>query len=383
MRRLRALLRKEATEILRQRELLFLILAVPLVEIVVLGFVLAVDVRNIPVRVIDESGSAAVPRFAVRIGAAPALQLEGVRRSGDAMACLVRGEAKAVVTIRKAAGARFPWIDVPEIQIFVDGSDAVAAQAAAGALGAIARDFVAEELAAAREGPSALLVAPRPVLPPDIAVRTLVRYNPDLRSVWAQGPGLVGLLLTFITFLLAGLGVVREREQQTLDTLLVSRLRPIEIFLGKGLVPAAAGLAHLAVGIPVLMLAFKVPFRGSAILLLLASLIYLVAAVSLALGFSAASGTQQQAMFLTWYTIMTVVVLSGFFTPLESMLPEAHLSRAVATVNPFRYLMRIVRAVMLKGAGPGDLAGDFAALAGLAVLFFAGSYAVFRRALKR
>ena len=381
--RILTLARKEATEILRQKELLFLVLAVPLVEIVILGCVLAVNIGRIPVRVLDESGTPAAARIIDRIAASPVLRLTGTEPSGDALDILVRGRARAVVTLRKVPAPAVPVLDGPDIQVLVDGSDAVAAQAAAGALGALARDAFAEDLLAARDAPYARFAGPRPVLPPWIAVRTLVRFNPDLRAIDSLGPGLVGLLLTFVTFLLAGLAVVREREQQTLDTLLVSRLRPIEIFVGKGLAPAAAGLAHLAVGIPILIFGFKVPFRGSAALVILAAAIYLAAAVSLALAFSAAAGTQQQAMFLTWYTIMTVVVLSGFFTPLESMAPQAHLSRAVAILNPFRYLMRIVRAVMIKGAGPGDLWGDLAALTGLAALFAGGSYAVFRRSLRR
>jgi len=382
--RIRTLVRKETIEILRQKELLFLILAVPILEIVILGYVIALNIRNIPIRVIDESGSPAAARLVARMASSPEFRYDGtVLRTGDAMEILVRGEARAVVTFRKPPPAPLPFLDVPEIQVLVDGSDAVAAQITAGVLSGIARDFVAGEFLAAEEAPVALLAAPRTILPPRIAVRTLVRFNPDLKSIDSQGPGLVGLLLTFITFLLGGLAVVREREQQTFDTLRASRLRPIEIFVGKGLPPAAAGLFHLILGIPILIFWFQVPFRGSAALILLACLIYLVAAVSLALAFSAVSSTQQQAMFLVWYAIMTIVVLSGFFTPLESMAPGAHLSRGIAAVNPFRYLMRIVRSVMIKGAGPADLLGDFAALIALAVAYAGGSFLVFRRSLKR
>jgi len=280
------------------------------------------------------------------------------------------------VTIRDAPAGPLREAGIPEIQILVDGTEVFTPPAAAAALNAIVSDCLRKFVPDRQAGDQ----APAAV---SVSAKILVRFNPDLKAIDSQGPGLVGLLLTFVTFFIAGMSLVREKEQQTLDTLLVSRLKPLEIFIGKGLPAAAAGLFNLLLGIPLLMLWFKVPFRGHAALLFLAAIVYLAAIIALALAFSAVSSSQQQAMFLTWYTIMTIIVLSGFFTPLESMPPGAVLSRAIAAVNPFRYLMRIVRSIMLKGSGPGLILNDLLALAGLCLVFSAVSYFLFRRSLKR
>jgi len=378
--RIAYLIKKEATEIVRQKELLFLILIVPLLEIIILGYVVAAEIRGIPVEIIDLSGGRAAREISQRISSHPILHLRRiVQRPEEALEILKSGRARAVVTLRDAPAGPLRQAGIPEIQILVDGTDAFAPPAAVGALNGIVRDYLMKSALFGRQSPDPLFGG----APASISIKTQVRFNPNLRAIDSQGPGLVGLLLTFVTFFIAGLALVREKEQQTLDTLLVSRLRPIEIFIGKGLPAAAAGLLNLLFGIPLLMFWFKVPFRGSAGLLLLASVIYLAAIVSLALAYSALSSTQQQAMFLTWYTIMTIVVLSGFFTPLESIPSGAVLSRAIAAVNPFRYLMRIVRSIMLKGGGLSFILNDLLILSALCIVFSTISYALFRRSLKR
>jgi ABC-2 type transport system permease protein len=382
--RIAYLLKKEVTEIVRQKELVFLILIVPLLEIIILGYVVATEIRGIPVDIIDLSGGRAAREIGQRISSRSIFHLRRiVRRPEEALEILKSGRARAVVTIRDAPAGPLRQAGIPEIQILVDGTDAFASQMALGALNDIIRDSMATGSRAGPDSWNPLLAARGDPSVSPIKVKTVVRFNPDLRAIDSQGPGLVGLLLTFVTSFIAGLALVREKEQQTLDTLLVSRLRPIEIFIGKSLPAGAAGLLNLLFGIPLLMFWFKVPFRGSVGLLLLASIIYLAAIVSLALAYSALSSTQQQVMFLTWYTIMTIVVLSGFFTPLESIPSEAVLSRAIAAVNPFRYLMRIVRSIMLKGGGLSFVLGDLLMLSALCVVFSTVSYALFRRSLKR
>lgn len=365
------LVKKELIEILRQRELLFLILVVPLVEIVLLGHVIATETRNLPVQVVNLSESPAAGRIIREVANCPGLRVPPAGRAPlDAFDILRSGRAKAVVTVRDAPSPARRALGVPEIQILLDGTDAFSAAFVEGALqGVIARSLQS------REAPGSRRHA--------VSVKTQIIYNPDLKPIFSSGTGLVGLLLTFLTFILAALTLVREKEQQTLDTLLVSKLTPLEIFAGKGLPAALVGLFQLLVGLPILLVWFKVPFRGSAGWVLLGAVTYLLAVTSLALAVSALSSSHRQAMFLAWYIIMTFLLLSGFFTPVENIPPEAWLSRAIAAVNPFLYLMRIVRTVMLKGGGWSFVRADLLVLSGLSLVFMTVSYALFRRSLKR
>jgi len=366
-----ALVKKEVLEILRQRELLFLILAVPFIEVIVLGYAVDRDIRNLPVEVVDLTGSRAGRRIVEEIGRIPSLRVvRAGRRPESALNILKSGRAKAVVTVRDAPAGPLHIYGMPEIQILLDGTDALASLVAGGAL-----QTVAARSAVPRGAVEAFF--------PLVSVKTQVRFNPGLKRIYSFGPGFVGLLLTFLTFFLASLSLVREKERQTLDTLKASALTPLEICVGKGLPAMLVGVFHLAVGLPILLFWFGIPFRGGAGGLLLAALFYLAGITALALAISALSSSHRHAMFLAWYIIMTFLLLSGFFTPVESIPPEAWLSRAIAAVNPFRYLMAVVRGVMIKGSSWSDIQGDLFRLAGLCLTLMAGSYALLRRSLKR
>ena len=138
-----------------------------------------------------------------------------------------------------------------------------------------------------------------------------------------MGPGIVGFLLTIITMFLTSASLVREKEQQTLDTLLMSPLSTLEIYVGKALPAAMIGLVDMVIGLLVVVLWFDIPFRGSLFYLFLAALVYLAAILSYALLISVLSATTQQAMFFAWFSLMIFLLMSGFFTPVENIPPAA------------------------------------------------------------
>ncbi len=369
--KLAALVRKEVLEILRQREFLFLLFAAPLVETVLLGYVIAVDVRAIPVEIVDLSGGPAARSIAGRIGTDPTFRL--VRRTSspdDPLDVLREGRSRAVVMLRDGVPARPETRGFPEVLIVLDGSELVAALTAANAL----RGDVAS---AAREA------LPPGARAPGLEVTTRVRFNAGLKNIDSWGPGLVGLLLTVLTALIGASTLVREREQQTIDALRLSRLTPLQVLIGKGAPAALAGAAGLLLGLPLLVFWFKVPFRGSAGILGLAAVVYLAAVTSLALVISAAAGSHAQSMLLSWYAIMIILLLSGFFTPVESIPRFPIPAGAIAAVNPFRPLMRIVRGIMLKGNGWADSVRDLGVLAGLAAGYSGLAWLALRRVLGR
>jgi len=362
------LLKKEFTEILRQKELLPLVFIAPLIQIVILGYVVRTDITRIPIQVVNRSQSPVALELCNRIEATPCFQVRKTGRPGGTDSyreVLKRGEVAAVVVFRDKTGRR-PF-GLPRIQILMDGVDSNTSAIAAGYLSGIIRQYLREEVS--RRGMN---------FPLDF--QNLIRFNPDLRSINYMGPGMVGLLLTILTLFLTSVSIVREREQQTMDTLLMSPLRPIEIYLGKALPMAIIGLIQMAVGVVTVILWFRIPVRGNLWYLCLSGLVFLPAILSYALLISTLVRSQQQALFFSWFSMITFILLSGLFTPVAN-IPSS--LRWIADINPIRYLIQIIREIFLKGNGIEYFYRDLLILAGITAGVVTLSLLNFRRFISR
>jgi ABC-2 type transport system permease protein len=195
-----------------------------------------------------------------------------------------------------------------------------------------------------------------------------------------MGPGIVGFILTILTIFLTSVSLVREKEQQTLDTLLMSRLSAFEIYIGKALPSALIGMVDMVIGLVVVINWFDIPFRGNPLALALTSLVYVAAILSYALLISVLSSTQQQAMFFAWFSLLLFLLLSGFFTPIENIPPVL---RILADINPLRYLIKIIREIFLKGNGIAYFWKDLLILSGIAVTMVSISLLNFKRFISK
>jgi ABC-2 type transport system permease protein len=256
-------------------------------------------------------------------------------RPEDYMEVFKKGKVRAIIILRDDFEIQNPVLNPPEIQVLMDGIDSNTAVIAAGYFNGILKQYILEDIRkTGKEIP--------------VQDRTLIRFNPELRSINYMGPGIVALLLTMISMFLTSIGLVREKEQQTLDTLLISRLTPIEIYIGKALPMAILGLVEMGIGIFVVVMVFRIPLRGNLLFLLVAAVIFLFAILSYALMISTFCSSQQQALFFSWFSMVTFLMLSGLFTPIEN-IPRAF--RWLADINPLRYLIQIIREIFLKGNG--------------------------------
>jgi ABC-2 type transport system permease protein len=181
-------------------------------------------------------------------------------------------------------------------------------------------------------------------------------------------PGILGILVTAIGFLLAGLNLVREKEAGTIEQINVTPVRKHQFIIAKMVPFLIIGLADLVLGLVLGKLAFNVPFEGSIALLLLSASIFLIAVLGFALFISTFSGTQQQFMFIAFFCMIIFILMSGIFTPLESM---PYWAQKLDLINPVAYIMRINRMVMLKGSTIRDISGDIWSLMIIAVIFTA------------
>lgn len=362
------LVKKEFIEIFRQKELLPLMLIAPIVMIILLGYVVTTDIDNIPVEIINLSRNKTTNKIINRIIHSPLFNVKKISfENRNNIETFKSGDIKAIIIFRDGFDKKASYLKYPEIQILMDGIDSNTSSIAAGYFNGIIKKYLLYDMK--KMGKK---------LP--VENKTLIRFNPELRSINYMGPGIVALLLTILSLFLTSVSIVREKEQQTMDTLLISRLTPIEIYLGKSLPMAIIGLLQMIIGIFVVIFWFRIPIRGNLLYLFMAAIIFLSANLSYALLISTITATQQQAMFFSWFSMMTFILLSGLFTPVEN-IPSG--LRFLADINPVRYLIKIIREIFLKGNGIEYFYKDILSLIIIATVIITISTINFKRFISK
>jgi ABC-2 type transport system permease protein len=221
-------------------------------------------------------------------------------------------------------------------------------------------------------------VVPAGGLQPLIQVRARVWYNPDLVSAYFMVPALIGMILQLMTTMLTSTSIVRERERGTIEQLIVTPIRSWELILGKILPYVLLALFDTLEILVVGTLWFDVPIRGGLGLLLWLSCLFLLSSLGIGLFISTVAHTQQEAMMLTYFTLLPTIFLSGFFFPLAAMPPFL---QAISYLIPLRYYLVIIRSVLLKGVGLSSLGPEVVALTILAFVWMAIAALRFRKSL--
>ena len=363
MRRIRTLIWKEFLELRQTPRLFGLVLIAPILQMAMLGYAATTDVKHVPIVVVDGDRSPMSRELVEHFAVSPNFMIVGERFSpADVDDDLAQGRAWLAVVIPKGLGAALGGHG-PEsdrvVQILADGTDSNSS----GVAMAYASGLISEYNIA--------ILIDHGLRPGAIDGRVRVWFNPELESRDFMLPGVLALLLLVITASLSSMAIVRERELGTLEQLNVTPLGRWELILGKLLPYAVFGMIDVLLVLGVAVYWFEVPLRGSVMLLLGASVVYLLCTFGLGLLVSTISATQQQAMMTsTFFFLVPMVYLSGFIFPIENM-PRA--IQAVTTLIPLRYFLVIVRGIFLKGIGFDVLWPQFAALAiwGLSVLSLA------------
>lgn len=352
--RLRSLIAKEFRQFRRDRRMVGITIMAPIIQLTLLGYAANLDVKDLPVAVCDQDLSTESARLIAEIEYSGYFIIAArSARPADLVALLDRGVAQL--------GVHIPYGFEKEIdaggaivQIVVDGSDATSAGIGAGYLGGIIAQHGARIGAHQWE---AQAVSARGL--PVIDLRPRVLYNPRLESRFYMVPGVLGLVLLVITSTLSALSIVREREVGTLEQVMVTPLRAWELILGKLIPYGLVATVDLFLVLSVLLLWFRVPLRGNLFFLLFAALLFLLTCLGIGLLVSTISRTQQQAQMTVFLVIMPAVLLSGFMFPIANMPPWM---QPFTYAIPLRYFLTIIRSVMLKGSGLGELWTETAAL---------------------
>lgn len=377
--RILVILRKELLQTLREPRMRVMVVVPPILQLLIFGYAVNLDVdqARIAWRDLDQSPASRELRRAFtgsrrfEIVAWPSNDAEVAR-------LLDRGEAQAAVSILAGFDADIKRGRTARIQLLIDGANSNTASIVSSyASQVVARFSAAVRVERLNERRVAQGEAVNPGIP-SISARTRVWFNPDLQSRNYFVPGVIVNILMIVTVMLTSMAIVREKEIGTMEQLMVTPMRPVELMIGKALPFAGVGMLNLAMITIVARLVFEVPIKGSLLLLAVCGMLFLMTALGAGLFVSTVSATQQQAMLSSFLFFMPAFMLSGFAFPVRNMpLAAQYLSR----VNPLRYFLEIVRGIFLKGSGAAELWPQMAVLAVFGVLILGASALGFRKRL--
>ncbi|HBE74036.1 MAG TPA: hypothetical protein DDW31_08150 [candidate division Zixibacteria bacterium] len=340
-RRLRGVFRKELIHIRRDPRTLFVSLMFPAVMMLLYGYGIRFDVRNLPVMALDMDRSAFSRGFIGALARNESFAYRGTAADyAELERAVERGRARVGIVIPPGAGRRLTRGEPAPVQVVVDGSDANTANIALGYLSALGQKL-SSDLKPSPASPAAFL---------PIEVRTRVWYNPELRSANFVVPGIIAVIMILLGTLLTAFTIVEEKERGTLEMLIVSPVTRLELMLGKILPYLLLSLMAIAVIVGMGYLLFRVPIKGSLLALAGSCLIYLFAVLGLGILVSTLTDRLQDAMFLAVIvSLLPGILLSGFAFPIESMPAGV---KPLTYLVPTRYFLVIIRGIYLKGIGP-------------------------------
>jgi ABC-2 type transport system permease protein len=356
------ILKKELTQLRRDPKILPLLFLAPVMQMLILGYAATTDVKRVELAVCDLDHTPVSRRFVESFTSSRYFRVTARILAQDHIDRLLQdGSARLALTIPAGFGAERQAGRPGAVQLIADGAEPSG--------GTIGLAYAANVLATLASDGVAPLVELRPV----------VRYNPDLLSKNFMVPATLALIIMVMTMLLTGMALVRETEIGTMEQLLVTPLKPEALIVGKLLAYASVAIVEILSALPVVLFWFHVPLRGSFLLLIGLSLLFMLCTLALGLLISTLARTQQQAMMITAFVFMLPqIYLSGFAFPIQNM---PRVFQLISYLVPLRYYVTILRGVFLKGVGIDVLWPQALALLGLGLCILTIARLRFRRQL--
>ncbi len=359
MKRFLAFVIKEFRHIRRDTRTLMILFGIPVAEIVIFGYVVTNEIRQVPVVVLDKSHDDVTRRITERILGSPWFQEETtIRDEKEIDALLKKGHVRLAVIFGQDFGKKLANEGKAPVQVIADGSDPNTARLMVGYLSAIMmqaeKDLNREKGSAGR-----------------VLIESRMEYNPELKGAFMFVPGAIAMILMLISAMMTSISIVREKETGTMEAMLVSPLHPLQIILGKVVPYVFIAFADAVIILALGGVIFGVPLRGSILLLMVEVILFIFLSLSLGIFFSTLSSTQMAAMFLSLFALMLpTILLSGFIYPIEDM-PVA--LQWFSLIMPARWFIVILKSIMLKGAGLLFVWKETLILAGMTLAFLLAS----------
>lgn len=362
MRTILYLIRKELIQIFRNKFISKAIFAIPIVQMLILVPALTMEIRNITLTIIDNDITSQSRGLISKLEGSSFFKVSYITSStNEANNLLHRNKCNVILNIQNGFGRDISNGVPGKINATINAINASTAQLSWAYLNGVVRDYSLDLM---KENINITPVR----MQPRIEITNRYWYNETLNYKYYMLPGILVILITAIGFLMAGLNLVREKEIGTIEQINVTPVKKYHFIIAKMAPFLLIGLIDLAIGLLIGKLAFNIPFEGSMFLMFFAATLFLIAVLGLALFISTFSSTQQQYMFVAFFCMIIFILMSGIFTPFESMPMWA---QNFDIINPVAYLMRINRMVMLKGSGIYDISREFISLIVIGIVFTA------------
>lgn len=371
IRRTLAITRKEIIHIIRDPRTLSIMFLMPVMQLILFGYTATTDIEHLATAVLDQDHTVQSRELVDAYLASNYFDIQYYVRSEQELGRLLdEGQVRAGMIIPAGYGGALKSENQASIAFIIDGSLPSTAMTAFGAAQTVAQ----AQSTTLIEKLYGIDVEDQP----GIDVRPRVWYNPDMKSANFMIPGLMAMILQVQSTIFTALSIAREKEEGTIEQLISTPLRSVELIVGKVIPYVGISLFTLIEVLIIGVLWFEVPVNGNVLLLLVLGLLALLVSLGIGLVNSTIANTQQEAIFLTFFLMLPFIFLSGFFFPLEAM---PTLLQWISYLIPLRYLLVIVRGIILKGVGLTILWDQTVALALFAVAMIALAASRFRKRL--
>jgi len=353
--RIGVILRKEFIQLFRDPRMRALLFIPPLLQLIIFGYAVTLDVDNAKIAWMDGDNTPESRALLARFEGSGRFQLVATLHSEqEVQSILDHGDAHAVVRVLPNFARDLARGRTAEVQVLLDGTNSNTASLVSAYAAGVIADYSEDVSPRQTKNDQTIKLDVRsPGAPPTIMAQaalpdTRVWFNPDLRSRNYFVPGVAVNILFMVTLMLTAQAIIREKEIGTMEQLMVTPMRPIELMLGKTIPFAIIGLMDLVLVTAGALVIFRVPFRGSFLVLFFSATIFLLTSLGAGLFLSTISQTQQQANMMSFFFSSPAFMLSGFNFPIRNMPVSV---QYLTYLNPLRYFMEIVRGVFLKGVG--------------------------------
>jgi ABC-2 type transport system permease protein len=351
--RIRVILHKEFIQMLREPQMRGMLFLAPLIQLLIFGYAVTLDVDHARIAWRDMSHTPESRALRARFEGSGRFEIVALPESEEEVQGLLdRSEVHAVVAVLPGFARDLARGRTAQIQVLLDGTNSNTASLISAYAGGVIAEFGVDVTLNPSKNQQMIQVklrdpGGRPIAG-QVASSTRVWFNPDLRSRNFFIPGVTANLLLMLTMMLTAQAIIREKEIGTMEQLMVTPMRPIELMLGKTLPFALVGLVNMMIVTGAALLWFHIPFRGSFFLLMFCAFLYLLPSLGAGLFLSTISNTQQQANMGSFFITTPAFMLSGFAFPISNM---PLFVQYLTYLNPIRYFMEIVRGVFIKGVG--------------------------------
>lgn len=329
--------KKEFYHILRDRRSLFILFGMPIIQILLFGFAITNEINNVNIAIFDHSKDVTTQEIINKISVSSYFSINQlIENEKDIETVFKKGKIKAVLIFEGDFNKKLITNKNPTVQIITDATDPNTANTISNYVNAIIQTYVKE-------------INKDTPLVYQINTESHMVYNSELKSVFMFVPGVMTVILMLVSAMMTSISITREKELGTMEVLLVSPLKPIQVIAGKVVPYVFLSVINAIVIIVLSIFIFKMPVEGSLILLGFESVLFIITALALGILISTISATQQTAMMISLMGLMLpVIILSGFIFPIDSMPLPLQL---ISNIIPAKWFIIILKAIMLKGVG--------------------------------